>query len=1412
MKVCPICEGFTASARTRCTTCDAPIVDTTEVTWSRRDGLDAVGSPWIGRLVAGKYRVSGILGKGGMGTVYRAVHEVSLQSVALKVLQPRLASHQGFKDTLIAEARKASLLKSEHVARVIDVGETLEGSVFFAMEIVEGDTLDAWLREHGPLPVSLVIELMSQIAAALEDAQSAGVVHRDLSPKNIMLERRGDSVRAKILDFGIARLAGESPESNGPRAGLWINPPFTAPELLAGEPGDFRSDLYSLGVLAYEALSGRLPHGGATLEERVRAVREQEPARLVPGHAAPRGLVRLIRRLMAKDPADRPGSIAQVREVLANLEKPHSLWFQVASVVVLIAGSTSFLTSLRATRNPTLQSTSGSALIVKEIQQRDGPAQFVRREDLQLVRFQVVDVRPGELVVRGYSAGGMSPLFERPLRAPVTGGELVLNARTTPDWQAVVDACQVAGRVQLDFLHAPSNLLVGFASVFVDAETPELVMKGDVRQLRRDTKLQARLVEDGELARLVLELRDDEDRRLAWREIVSPENGELEITGQMLADGRLAGESLDSRDNLRLVWTLTDRAGRKGSGRWRFENVDLSIPAIEDVIGTGESTLEVDERFARVRVQLDRDEAQLDALHVETAVGEAEARPRSYRGSALRCDGRTLFARIEVPPLGEGAEVDVTLWIRDAAGNRSEPFQKSFKLFGIALEPRWALVGAAADSARLDPEQGTLYLAKGGRVRLHYTCNSSYLPSPVAAGLVLETPARAPGSCVLVLGPPAEKGRHELVMRHSPVRDRETRLVRKETLHVRCIGDPPSIRPLATCTAQTVWEPVVFENGVLEVDPDGVRLGAAVQLDVDADSGAYGRLWTARGDRWRPLTPRRALTGPQDLRDPLPIVHGRNRVALEVVDCLGRRLVDATPDADRRRVRVDGSELVLVADFVHDATPPQATDVDVEYDEIAVVIVREDQVFDPASVVELLYEGAEPYRFRATVVPESARSRCTFRLPFSSLREICNWQGILSAEDFLETAPRRRKFFLMTPAGRFELELTFQPTRTLLESVELGSLGAGGTDAIRGLRMVPFLAPPRDWTIDLGPPDEARTKGSIKLAPRVKVSDVGAFFLSSTEVSRLAYATFVADVIAGLRDGSLPLDQLRHHEDPLPAARRFTRQGLAPDLSLLAKQDLALMTARSGDRPVTGVHYYQAFAFVRWLGFRAFGDADLFRLPFGAELEWAALGRETRRDHPALNGLRPAGDMTLHRLQLDFRRAQQRARRGAHLDPDAWPANPAQLDAIGDYAVSHDGSRVYGLDFGVREWVEDLPLVDVPGEYRLIAGLHARHIDYAKKRSRGEELRVAVISQLENGEVRGLGWGEVDVSGADPLGFLADCYGEGDLRGLLGVKRMNYVRRDGRGLDGGISPVVRLSGFRVAGTEAFVRKARAGIR
>ncbi len=279
----------------------------------------------------GSYLLLKVLGRGGMGTVYRAEHVFIGKSFAVKILHPRFMEHREIVDRFIFEARAAARINHPNIVDITDFGYTPEGLPFFVMEHMEGRELIDLILEEAPLPVYRAVNIMAQAADALLACHEEGIVHQDLKPENLFLVRRAGRRKlihllgeasasyrtemeesydmVKVLDFGVAHLA--TLQEADTIAGT---PEYMAPEQARGIKGDKRSDIYSLGVILYEMLTNDLPYVGKTSDEVFRKV-FTEPVPSVrqryPEMDIPLEVDYLMERALAKDPQDRYQNLEQ---------------------------------------------------------------------------------------------------------------------------------------------------------------------------------------------------------------------------------------------------------------------------------------------------------------------------------------------------------------------------------------------------------------------------------------------------------------------------------------------------------------------------------------------------------------------------------------------------------------------------------------------------------------------------------------------------------------------------------------------------------------------------------------------------------------------------------------------------------------------------------------------------------------------------------------------------------------------------------------------------------------------------------------------------------------------------------------------------------------------------------------------
>ncbi len=261
-----------------------------------------------------------------MGVTYRAVDKVLHRDVALKVIQTPSAADgsRAVRERFLREARAAAALRHPNVAGVFHLSASPEvDHCYFAMELVEGETLEARVRRQGPLKVELALEIAIQVTRALVAAAARGLIHRDLKPGNIMLARGdpgADEVEVKVIDFGLAKAAAEAGgEMDLTHGGFVGTPAFASPEQFESGPVDVRSDIYALGATLWFALTGRAPFSATTVEEmRISRTRTPLPAEQLIARKVPPDLITLLQSCLATDPAKRPASARELMDALES--------------------------------------------------------------------------------------------------------------------------------------------------------------------------------------------------------------------------------------------------------------------------------------------------------------------------------------------------------------------------------------------------------------------------------------------------------------------------------------------------------------------------------------------------------------------------------------------------------------------------------------------------------------------------------------------------------------------------------------------------------------------------------------------------------------------------------------------------------------------------------------------------------------------------------------------------------------------------------------------------------------------------------------------------------------------------------------------------------------------------------------
>lgn len=303
MKQCPTCGVRFYQRTTLCPIDGAQLVD--------------LPDPLIGRVIQERYLIEALLGSGGMGSVYRGRHQLINRHVALKFLDIKHAHDDSSRARFLREARAVNRIQHEHIVDVSDFGETEDGLVYIVMEYLTGRTLTHDIAQ-GALALERACHIGLQLALALARAHELGVVHRDVKPANVFLIRRGaDNDFVKLLDFGLARAPDDVALTKSNL--MFGTPEYMAPEQASSGPVRAKADLYALGCVLFEMITGRLPFEGRATGLIYKHVYEPPPRPTLLRPGLPTALERLVLRMLNKSPARRPASAYEVADELKKL-------------------------------------------------------------------------------------------------------------------------------------------------------------------------------------------------------------------------------------------------------------------------------------------------------------------------------------------------------------------------------------------------------------------------------------------------------------------------------------------------------------------------------------------------------------------------------------------------------------------------------------------------------------------------------------------------------------------------------------------------------------------------------------------------------------------------------------------------------------------------------------------------------------------------------------------------------------------------------------------------------------------------------------------------------------------------------------------------------------------------------------
>jgi serine/threonine-protein kinase len=415
----------------------------------------------IGRTLPGGIKVLELVGVGGMGRVYRAEQKALGRTVAVKLIHPHLVGEESTAQRFNTEARAASRLNHPNSVSVIDFGTTDDGRLYLVMEFLQGRDLARVAYEEGPLPIRRILSILKQALAALSEAHHLGIVHRDLKPENIILEplrSRGDFV--KVVDFGLAKIrqSPQDPAITSPGI-ICGTPDYMAPEQGRGGAIDARTDLYAVGVILFQLLTGRVPFEAESPTQVVLmhlSIPPPDPRQIAPERAIPESLVRILNRSLAKEPDDRFATADEFSEALAVVQAEmdalpptsHPPQGNCSSCGSPISRSQKFCAECGvrvsfppSAPRPSIPFPSGMALssIAPAFPGRLPLTLSGREEDLAWVNARRAELR-GSLAgarIVGESGIGKTRLLRELLQAALDDGDVIVE--TTPDpWWAEV--------------------------------------------------------------------------------------------------------------------------------------------------------------------------------------------------------------------------------------------------------------------------------------------------------------------------------------------------------------------------------------------------------------------------------------------------------------------------------------------------------------------------------------------------------------------------------------------------------------------------------------------------------------------------------------------------------------------------------------------------------------------------------------------------------------------------------------------------------------------------------------------------------------------------------------------------------------------------------------------------------------
>jgi serine/threonine-protein kinase len=338
--ICPDCKTLNADAARFCNSCGATLSPSSAAAYAETAAMtsDVTAQappqnkdPLIGRSIDGRYRLDSLIGRGGMGAVYCATRLLIGDEVAIKILHTEQVGDPHAAERFRREARAAARLKHPNAVSIYDFGVSSDGLQFLVMELVEGKSLREVTKMQGPLDSTLVAEIASQICAALDEAHRQHIVHRDIKPDNIIVNVTPSGLRVKVLDFGIAKLRDDTVSHLTQTGSVMGTPHYMSPEQCLGEELDSRADIYSVGVVVYELLCGRVPFNSPiSTAVVVQHVNQPPPSLRAINPTIPAEVEAVVFHALEKSRHTRPATAGALAQELLNASRRS---------VVQIAGS-----------------------------------------------------------------------------------------------------------------------------------------------------------------------------------------------------------------------------------------------------------------------------------------------------------------------------------------------------------------------------------------------------------------------------------------------------------------------------------------------------------------------------------------------------------------------------------------------------------------------------------------------------------------------------------------------------------------------------------------------------------------------------------------------------------------------------------------------------------------------------------------------------------------------------------------------------------------------------------------------------------------------------------------------------------------------------------------------------------------